>query len=76
MPFAQLDFAVMSSLEVGFTAPGGDLARSLLPCLLQASFSSLPVPNRVVLRLNFFAMYLQSLPLRLRQLCKALEHIQ
>ena len=48
MPFARLDFAVMSSFEVGFTAPGGDSARSLLPDLLQASFSSLPVPHRVV----------------------------
>ena len=43
-----LDFAVMSSLEVGFTAPGGDASLSLLPSLLHASFSSRPVQSRAV----------------------------
>ena len=56
MPSSQcLDFAVMSSLEVGFTAPGGDASLSLLPfCYMP------PLPLslfRVVLwhQLTFFA---------------------
>ena len=37
----------MTSLEVGFTAPGGDASPSLLPSLLHASFASRPVQSRV-----------------------------
>jgi len=43
---SQLDFAVMSALELACTAPGGNSDLTLLPSLLHASFAARPVLGR------------------------------